>query len=210
MDSSDVPYSVDQCKRSVLSLPRRHPPHLPEYSLFPISTLPLSADPCFSPTRCANFSDRFSYRGEGSWREKCVSRENSSSRVIAVSIPSKELGVGMYMERKKREKAICFIVEKIILPVDRSNLVDLVTRISRDLKYSFNEISTLLEEDRDNTVILSLFESGIRIASQFSVVNNLLRSKRESVGSRAYPRYRETITYIRNDTDETRMKIRAG
>lgn len=126
------------------------------------------------------------------------------------SIPSKELGVGMYMERKKREKAICFIVEKIILPVDRSNLVDLVTRISRDLKYSFNEISTLLEEDRDNTVILSLFESGIRIASQFSVVNNLLRSKRESVGSRAYPRYRETITYIRNDTDETRMKIRAG
>lgn len=155
-------------------------------------------------------SFRLSGRREKSWREKCVSRENSSSRVIAVSIPSKELGVGMYMERKKREKAICFIVEKIILPVDRSNLVDLVTRISRDLKYSFNEISTLLEEDRDNTVILSLFESGIRIASQFSVVNNLLRSKRESVGSRAYPRYRETITYIRNDTDETRMKIRAG
>lgn len=85
-------------------------------------------------------SFRLSGRREKSWREKCVSRENSSSRVIAVSIPSKELGVGMYMERKKREKAICFIVEKIILPVDRSNLVDLVTRISRDLKYSFNEI----------------------------------------------------------------------
>lgn len=142
-------------------------------------------------------------------RKVCLARKLLFS-CYRRSIPSKELGVGMYMERKKREKAICFIVEKIILPVDRSNLVDLVTRISRDLKYSFNEISTLLEEDRDNTVILSLFESGIRIASQFSVVNNLLRSKRESVGSRAYPRYRETITYIRNDTDETRMKIRAG
>lgn len=142
-------------------------------------------------------------------RKVCLARKLLFS-CYRRSIPSKELGVGMYMERKKREKAICFIVEKIILPVDRSNLVDLVTRISRDLKYSFNEISTLLEEDRDNTVILSLFESRIRIASQFSVVNNLLRSKRESVGSRAYPRYRETITYIRNDTDETRMKIRAG
>ena len=142
-------------------------------------------------------------------RKVCLARKLLFS-CYRRSIPSKELGVGMYMERKKREKAICFIVEKIILLVDRSNLVDLVTRISRDLKYSFNEISTLLEEDRDNTVILSLFESGIRIASQFSVVNNLLRSKRESVGSRAYPRYRETITYIRNDTDETRMKIRAG
>lgn len=148
-------------------------------------------------------------KGEELERKVCLARKLLFS-CYRRSIPSKELGVGMYMERKKREKAICFIVEKIILPVDRSNLVDLVTRISRDLKYSFNEISTLLEEDRDNTVILSLFESGIRIASQFSVVNNLLRSKRESVGSRAYPRYRETITYIRNDTDETRMKIRAG
>lgn len=72
-------------------------------------------------------------------RKVCLARKLLFS-CYRRSIPSKELGVGMYMERKKREKAICFIVEKIILPVDRSNLVDLVTRISRDLKYSFNEI----------------------------------------------------------------------
>lgn len=78
-------------------------------------------------------------KGEELERKVCLARKLLFS-CYRRSIPSKELGVGMYMERKKREKAICFIVEKIILPVDRSNLVDLVTRISRDLKYSFNEI----------------------------------------------------------------------
>lgn len=104
MDSSDVPYSVDQCKRSVLSLPRRHPPHLPEYSLFPISTLPLSADPCFSPTRCANFSDRFGYRGEGRRvGEKSVSRAKTPLLVLSPFDPLERVR-GWYVHGKKKER----------------------------------------------------------------------------------------------------------
>lgn len=100
--------------------------------------------PAFLPFVAQTF--RISYRGYGEGRRELerkvcpsVSRENSSSPVIAVQ-PLERVRF-VYIERKKGEERampICFIRSgrSIVFLIDRSSES---IRISRDLKYSFNE-----------------------------------------------------------------------
>lgn len=64
-----------------------------------------------------------------------VSRENSSSPVIVQPL-ERVRGWCIGIERKKQP--ICFIIEKIVELIDRTNRSLVLKGFSRDLKYSFN------------------------------------------------------------------------
>lgn len=224
-----VRYTVDQCKRSVLSLPRRHPSPKILRSLFPISTLLLSASQplLFSHSLRKLFGSVIGVtgRGGGSWREKCVRASRAKTPLLLLSPfnPSKELGVRVYRKEKrgggKREQCRFVLLDREDL-LDRS-IEGIDTNFARFEIFLRRNVGRRLlkgnKKARDNTVILLLLypESYRILASRFSVVEPTTIIFAFDPGkcrlSHVSPisRNNHVHTYIRNtDTGEMRMKIR--
>lgn len=232
MDLSDAPctiYRTALINASDRSCPFLDDTHLPKYSALCSQFQPFSyrpANPCFSPIRCANFSDQLSgLRGGGSWREKCVRASRAKTPLLLLSPfnPSKELGVRVYRKEKrggrKREQCRFVLLDREDRLLDRS-IEGIDTNFARFEIFLRRNVGRRLlkgnKKARDNTVILLLLypESYRILASRFSVEPTTIIFAFDPGKCRLshvspISRNNHVHTYIRNtDTGEMRMKIR--